>query len=1368
MPPPAPKPVLSPRSEAAKPAPAAPEPEEKAESEDKDIELDDFLGDQDEKSKEGKELAGADSSINNEKAPDAKPKSDVSKEEEWADGTGSKEQRQPSGIPQKRPSGSSLLWKSKKLTGVAASKAKGLRSIAVELATDQTTQGSRQVSSARTSLSVFYYRADWSRSLHLILFGAMLISGCVLLLQRRLNRVIAFLGLLTLLTFVPMFVGEWSQGYANSAVWGLLLSLPLLLAYKILHKLGRGLRLITTTALLAALLTYAPQASAQERVYIPYNPDKAETLKQPQQVFLPYSSYVRMWNDAHPDQPIETPRLPEKLPFYLYHSAYEGRISDGQVEIQAQFLVEVVQAPASVPLGLAGTAVNAATLYRQKRKLESLSLQPTPKGYTVILPEPGSYRIELKFFPQGQASSKRGSLHFGIVPVASAIFRLQLDNDIEINLPDFHGDWYRQTTAAGKTLVVFPGIAERLQVDWYQSSERYRAKGLNITVDSKHHLTVSGNVLQLDSILNYQIISGKTDKLTLQVPKDYQIVSLSCTALERWILSSSGQHHSLILRLLDIDQRNLTLRLRAQKLMDKENSQQIFPEIVPLEADRENGQIALGSDNFYNLIISSQRNLRKIGSYQRQDIFYEQFRYNDHPFELDFTVKRQQPHNFSNTMLTVRIDAEKVKADYNCKLEVRAREIFSYRLHYPKAWTLTKVSGSKIKNWRQLKEDGQNIAEIAFAAGIARGEKIEFTALLERAAQWQKPFALPYLHSPQVNYHSGTILLVSSQDLRVTMLKVQGLEELDIAALAPIHGYHKRYAFRFEGGSYQAQIEVQAQQPELAVDTVINTMIENDWISFGYFLQYRIKFAAADTFKFRLPHPLGEELDILGENIKEQDKVRQGDYWVWQVVLHNKVRERYQLALFPGVIENQGTGVALARITFPASVHQRLCVLVQNLSQYELLPQKVEGVSAISPEQSLFFPPDTSAADFILAYKLEQPRWQLTFAENKQKVVQTTMASIDTIKVNTVVDAQGLCRHCLIYNLRHWGLQFLEIAGLGQVDIWGVFVARRFVRPVKRVSLGGEERLLIPLQQNLTTTTEEERLAVRLIYSQRLSPWDHAHQINLTLPKVTNIREIGQVNWTLHPPQGYIYKFSGNVTRTTLLPFQEYQATPASYPQQADKILAHNQDVLQSAISNTNRLKVRQKRWLKQQELQQQEILNTLQNAAPSDALDTSQINQYGAQNLRDVQIAGRANVGTERIYLDNKARHFAGEANDGFVRRQTQDARELLIAQQGKQAAQVYFYFDLDYPYGKVFHFSKKQGDAILTVRYYVAPDHSKLWRGIQLAGFLLLLLLAWRLKLFSLADGYSLAKFGLTLLFLGIAGVLCVFLNFVHYFYW
>ena len=111
-------------------------------------------------------------------------------------------------------------------------------------------------------------------------------------------------------------------------------------------------------------------------------------------------------------------------------------------------------------------------------------------------------------------------------------------------------------------------------------------------------------------------------------------------------------------------------------------------------------------------------------------------------------------------------------------------------------------------------------------------------------------------------------------------------------------------------------------------------------------------------------------------------------------------------------------------------------------------------------------------------------------------------------------------------------------------------------------ALGGEERILIPLQQNLVTTTEEERLAVRLIYSQRLPKLDRTPKIRLTLPKVINIKEIGQVNWTLHAPNGYIYKFSGNVTRTAPLAFEEYQAQPVSYSSQGRQAVGLEQRCL--------------------------------------------------------------------------------------------------------------------------------------------------------------------------------------------------------------
>lgn len=1270
-------------------------------------------------------------------------------------------------------------------TGVYSVKAKGLRSLDIELlgskVRSQVTSIGRQLPSSLACISLLYLHEETMRSLRIAFAALSVLIGLILIAQRRIPRVVAIMIILLVVSFIPLIFGSWLTPYSNAVAWGILGSVALFLAYRILWKIGAWFGLHQqTAALILVVVLMASTAMAQEpskvrQIYVSYNPEKIEQLDQVNKVFLPYETYVTLWNRAYPDRPIEVAQKKQDN-YFLYHADYKGKISGEQTQFTVNFLAEVFNAPIAMPLGLAQTAVQKATLYKEGEEAgQEVTLKPTENGYSIMLPKKGKYRIEMQFLPQGKSAGKRGSFQFGLIPIASSVLQFTLDHDLEANLSSFSGDWYEKKQEDGKTLTLFPGLSRQIAMDWYQSSESYKAKGLNINANSKHSLTVSDYLLRLESKIDYQILSGKIDRLNLKVPKDYNILRLNCTNLERWILSPEADHNSISIRLVDSSAQKITLDLVADKVLSQVPSVVLYPEIIPVEVERENGQAILITQNFYNVIVTRHEKLRKVSSYEQGQKFYEVFRYNEHPYQLEFSIQPQEYYNFSRSQLSLKIDEEKIQADYNTSLEVKGKEIFSYQIHFPDMFTITKVSGPFVKSWKVEKQEENQILHIPFLGSLKKGEKTDIFISMEKELKDSKSLLIPYLFSPQVHYSSGDILVASARDAALTVLEIKGLQEYDIASFGDIPDYVKRYAFRFEGTQYMGKVEIQSQQPQIEVDAIINLLVEDDWINFGYFLRYKIQFAAADTFTFRLPASLGEELDILGENIKDIKKTKQGKYHVWKVVLHTKVRDEYTLALFPRVMENQGTGVAFYPISFPPQIGARLYALVQNHSQYELSPQKIEGISQIGANQIGFYPPQTSAQDFLLAYKIERHDWELTFSENKQTIVHTVKASIDSIKVDTSLDKEGDCRHRIVYNIRHLGLQFLEIERLQNCQLWGVFVSGFFVKPVKK-TVQEKEILLIPLQQNFTTNQKEERLSVRLIYSDKLPPLQEGISYKIPLPLVSNIKEVGSVHWTLHLPKGYIYRFGGNISPSDNIYFEEYQTTVSYDARDAEKQMILNKQLLQAAISRENRLKVRQDNYMKEAEQSQKtlfsNVLNTRQqqDASLNDS-NLKQVKQYGIQNIVAAQRAGRDQSGASQapVYKDQKSEKFAGEENESFLKRQEANVQKIFIPQeQQKKQTDPLFAFDIaPTADGGQFYFAKRQGDAVLEIRTFLDPKESKMWLGIQFSILFLLLILCAGLKLFSLKDGYSFRKFKLTLLVVFLAALAFGFLEFVHYFY-
>ena len=854
--------------------------------------------------------------------------------------------------------------------------------------------------------------------------------------------------------------------------------------------------------------------------------------------------------------------------------------------------------------------------------------------------------------------------------------------------------------------------------------------------------------------------SGECDRLTLKIPEDYQVIELSCTNLEQWILSQGPGYQTIILRLADSSQRRLTLKLLAEKLFNKEQSQR-FPEIIPIEANREKGIAELSYQDPYKVSITESTSVRKVKSYLQAKSFFEVFRYNDHPYTLSFSIAEQTYKNFVQSHMEVAVEDEKVTLLYQTTLKVKEKRMFYHRLALPEQFTVREVTGEMLRYWRI---NGDTL-EMVFKRSLFRDDDATFDILLDTKFEPGRPFELPMLKSENVEYESGNVLVLSPRDLDLKVQDVKGLQEYDISAFSVRRkGLVKRYAYRYEGIDYNAKIMSSLKQSEISAQAVVNLLVEDDWLNFGYFIDFKIQYAGADTFHFRFPIELGTKLDILGENIREKRFTKRKRYIDWTVILHNKVRGSYRLSVFPDIIKNTGAGVDFYPVYFPPDVQSKSCILVQNKSQYELNEQKMEGIKRISLKQALFFPPLTESHDFIRAYRVNADQWQLSLSENKQKVIRTTHAAVDNIKVDTVIQESGECRHRVIYNLRHSGLQFLELDKIPDTKIWGAFVGGRFVRPLKNRSA---DKILIPLAQQ--GQKKEQKISVRIIYEQKFESIERSGYFKFQLPGI-NIEEVSKVIWTLHTTPEYIYRFGGNVDPSGgYESFNEYNvssrpiiAGPVSY-----KL---NEDNLKSALANSNSLKDRQNKWLQQKQSEQQELFAKVQDvrqqANSSLNFDNlKKVEQFGLRNLMDAQ---RASQGQRQIYQDKKSDRIVGETNKGFITRQNQLAQQKMKTKQQilHKQQEIPFYFDIHIPSGlRSINFTGNKGNALLEVTCYQDPHNSIFWITLQFLSLLGLIILSHYWRIFS--DKYTLQKFLLTCVLLVAAICLFNFLDFVHNFY-
>lgn len=1326
------------------------------------------------------------------------PNSELNSDDQIIDGNiggdiGGKGKKAPSGYLQRDIKKDGKFWnveKEKTATGslfskkgrkssIETIKAKGLRSMNIDFNIEQSSEGKLQTSTSMRSINFTYTTANTFRSLFFALTALSMLFNFIILVQRKIPRMLIFLFILLLASFLPFWLGAWTIPFCNAIALGLFLSIFLYMFGGIISFIGKiGGKIKNWSGLNSLLLFLAcggylffgssfAYAQEERKIYIPYDSEKFETWQTAKDVFLPYETYRELWNATYPEKKTKQESvLPD---FVLYNAQYDGKIEKKQVSFSARMNIEVFRAPVTVPIGLEGTSIKEIVVTTKSGEKTSASIEAHETGYRLSMQKAGIYSVYVTFIPRFELAKKRGSFSFQIQSIVSARVKFTLDKDLEVDFKNFQGGWYETLDGEEKTITLFPGEQTNVKMFWYESSERHRAKGLNIAANSTHDFSIQDNTLRMSSSIVYTVTSGKCEKLNLKIPKDYKVINFSCTNLEKWTFIREANHNEIKIQLVDAKQRNLRITMQIEKKYDPKKEEYIFPEVEPIGINRENGNVRLTYEDPYKIKVTDASLVRKVRSNLNQGRFSEVFRYSQHPYTLKFSILQQKYKNFLHSNITCNIEKNKAKIALHATLGIKGKQVFRYSILCPKKWEVKKVEEKKgwkgnIADWRISKyTDDWNSLEIVFFRSRKKGSQASMYVELEQKYSQKSSIPFPIFKGENVTHESGTILFSSTSDLELHSADVRGIQQDNTSLFRSTeHGMIKRFAYRYDGIDYDGKISSTLRTAEISITNVINLLLKDDWVNFGYFIEFDVKYAGVDTFHFRLPKKLGPNLDISGENIRDKNMVTTEKYNSWTVSLHNKITGKYKLSLFPDVIKNNGKEIIFHNILFPKEIKKQTNIVIQNHSQYEIAEQKIQGITATNIKQISFLPPNTEASDFIRAYKANQTDWELTFSENKQKIKYSIHASIDAIKVDTVLQKTGECYHQVIFNLRHSGLQFLELEKNPKLKIWGAFIGNRFVRPSQKKK---EQTILIPL---FNIGHKEQKIAIRIVYEQKYNAVKNGAKFSFALPKVLNVSEINDVVWTFHAPKNFMYKYDGNVSKVSQSNFQRYSENSNTVHIVSKTTNRYN---LQKALLNSNTLKKHNDKWVNEEQSKQNRLFADLQDVNQQRNMtqnfsNIKKIEQYGRTNL---QAAQRVRHGNRKVMIDEKDNSLAGKTQTSFLEMQNKVTIDRMDKKQKEiqRQSETSFYFDIHIPNKmKSQTFAKKQGKATLIVRSYERPQDSNFWTGVQFAGLFLLILLASFAKIFSLKN-YTFQRFILTIVII-LGGIFfCNFTSYIHNFY-
>ncbi len=260
-----------------------------------------------------------------------------------------------------------------------------------------------------------------------------------------------------------------------------------------------------------------PVPSLPQNLVIPY--EAGTDPLDSQRIFLPQDEFRKLWNAAHPDEPVDQQATAKgTVSQALYAAELKPGAETGQavVHVKGRLVIHTVGSqPVTVALPLGKAAISSAQL---DGKSATLLTHPEHKFasdkivsqtmYSIVIAQAGLHILDLELDLPAQQSGTAGSFKFDLLPVASGRLTLDLpEATSEVSITGTRST-YRKQTAAGKAKLELPvDQGGQLQISWRQAEERGAIQGI-VHCDTSLSAVVQDAGLRLHSLHQYRVRQG--------------------------------------------------------------------------------------------------------------------------------------------------------------------------------------------------------------------------------------------------------------------------------------------------------------------------------------------------------------------------------------------------------------------------------------------------------------------------------------------------------------------------------------------------------------------------------------------------------------------------------------------------------------------------------------------------------------------------------------------------------------------------------------------------------------------------------------------------------------------------------------------
>jgi len=591
-------------------------------------------------------------------------------------------------------------------------------------------------------------------------------------------------------------------------------------------------------------------------------------------------------------------------PVELVDTTLDGVVHPDGKSVRFQLQSTAVVTDPKVELTL--LAGNAALVEMPKDKNYQVRLARAGKQtvYKVRFTNSGTFPIHLDFVAKVMAAGNQHSIDFTIA--AGAVVPVQLKGlGAELT---FHRD--QQSVVPLRRDDAWLGFlpaSGRVRLQWKQARTAGEGK-LFFTTSGRIEARVGAGLLRQDHFLNYQVLQGELDSLSLILRGPGEILDVQGNNIVAWKVSDNEGQRQLDVTLsqpiTDVGQ----LQIRSQTPLGAFPVRMEGLSLEPTGTIRHSGFLRLANLGSVRLEPTGLSGLTQLApeqfpgeAIQSRQVYVYRFPAASHSFTV--AADRIQPEvNVSELLLYQLAETDRViRADI--ELDIREAPIREWDFNIPSDYSVVSVTGASVSDYITASEviDNRRNLKTIFGQDVA-GRQLVSLHLEKSTPATAGDWTLPRIEHPEAKAVRGDIGIIGAPGFRIAVGATDLLVEKPLSYF-PKPTANLQQAFRIREPGWSATMQIELLERSIQSDVFHLYSLSQETIYGSALINYFVTGAPVSELRITLPEHLKNEV-VDGQDV--QDHRREGDTLI--VSLHQPVMGPYTLLVTYEEKPNESAG----------------------------------------------------------------------------------------------------------------------------------------------------------------------------------------------------------------------------------------------------------------------------------------------------------------------------------------------------------------------------------------------------------------------------------------------------------------------------